>query len=191
MILRCAANEILTADLTANAGSLIDALQSFVVSQLRLTRYDTGEQALLNLYTRAAVQAVEEYIDKDVLERQNSIAWRSGILYLSRGRISSLAVTTGDSPPEAVDYDTSGSRIFGKMGLRLHPSTGVEYPLSVTFLSGFASIDLVPPALLSFILVFVGMLFENRELANTGTVSYEIKAMPLFLLDPFAGAVFA
>ena len=178
-------------------------LLSMVKAHLRIVRSNTGEDALLLQYIAAAIEAAEQYLGKDVIQRNIEIQWfGGGPLYLTRGRITDLQTVNGDSPAEDIfpTMRVAGSMTFKGGGLALMP-TGTSWQTAdannyrrVIFKSGFAAVADIPPAVISFILVATGMLYEVRELANVseGTArEYNVSALPTFLLEAFETKVMA
>lgn len=187
-------------------------LLPLVKAHLRIIRSNTGEEALILQYIAAAIDAAEQYLQKDIVQRAIEIHWFGiGTLYLTRGKVTGLAAVTGDSPAQDVysKLRVSGSMTFKGGGLVLMPTFMMLINLPwndywqtadtnnyrrVTFTSGFASIAEIPPAVISFILATVGMLYEVREFANVGergSREYTMSIMPTFLLDAYVTQVLA
>lgn len=160
-----------------------------------------ADDDLITEYIGAAIEAAENYLDKDILPRIYQVLWFAGNqLRIQCGRIRDLTVVTGTpSANDLPNLTIRGSYEFKGAGLVLMspwygfpPSPYYPIPDSfgklVTFTAGFDAADdpNMPVAVRSFIYAMVGMLYENREIAGVATDArkYTMEEIPHWLLDP-------
>lgn len=159
------------------------------------------EDPIVLRYINAGLRAAENYLHKDIFPRTVTFRWLGGgKLFVYAGEIRSLAIHTGTSPDEVDALDLIqeyGSRAFKGGGLFLVYNGGAYLPvleesdgdLFVSFETGFLSADAILDEIVLFVMEFVGMFYVNRELGGIGTITYQIDAMPAYLLDPLAHKV--
>jgi len=181
-----------------SGNTVLDDLYYMALQHLRVD--DGGspqlEEAEIRRCVAGAVEAAENYLQKDVVPREYVLDWHRGrSLQILSGNVSDLAVTVGGgSPPTSIlsQLDVRGSPYFRGGGLRLYGSEGYHNPpRRVTFVSGFSAGADIPGGVLSFTLAATGMLYEVREIANVGGQRYSVIEFPTYLLDPYKTEVIA
>jgi len=170
------------------------------------------EDELVLDYINAAIDAGENTLQKDIYPRVYELLWTGGpTLHINVGNVYNLAVTvpapTVDDPLAVADdlsnLTQRGSADFRGAGLVLYRTYGSVWYVdpatpeattlgkTVTFTSGFTSVDDLPGAIKSFIYAMVGMLYEPREIVNIGASKYVVDEIPVYLLEPLKTAVIA
>jgi uncharacterized phiE125 gp8 family phage protein len=148
----------------------------------------TADDALITGYLAAAVEYVENYVERQLMTATWALtldSWWRGPYRIPRPPLQTLVVTYADANNVTRTLD-AGSYVVSRSA-RL-PAT-VEpvlwappwpvlsftnpYPVTLTFVAGYASADLVPAALKQAILMLVAHWYENR--AAVGVVSSEVQ----------------
>jgi hypothetical protein len=175
------------------------------ITKLHLRVEQNVEDTLITDYINGAIDAAENYLQKDIYPRTYELLWTGGpVLRLDVGNLRDLAITVGDPAVDDMPNVTvRGDTDFRGAGLIVYRRWGglwyVDPTLpdaaalgkTVTFGSGFEDVADLPGAVKSFIYAMVGMLYENREIVNVGPRKYAVEEIPVFLLDALKTQVIA
>lgn len=145
-----------------------------VRSHLRLLPGDTSEDDLLTGYLGAAVQECEHKLCRAIMPQQwawvgPALAMRTELRMPPVTAIDSVAITGADGTTQTLDASAwrllRVSDYISCCQLLAEPpaTSGEPDAARILFTAGYASAAAVPSAIVSWLLLRVGSLYENRE----------------------------
>lgn len=170
---------------------------STVTAKAHLRVTDTSEDALIDIYTKAARQWVEEYTGHILSPRsfvERFDAWGSYLTLYRRPvtAITSIAYDSADDDQTAfTDFEWS----LGQYPLLVYPvssfpSLRTNGYITVTYTAGYATAAEVPDALIQAILLLLGHFYTTRAAVGTDSPE-EVPLAVRSLCAPFRIPVMA
>lgn len=153
---------------------------------------DDTQDAVIAVYLKAAVAALENYTHRDVFLHTRKYKASGGLFFnWRRGAYDAIVVKDATGADVTATAEVKHSKGAHGVGFQLDISAVGGAYSTVELVGGYSTYATMPSDFLAFVLQAAGMFYEVREVLNYTSMVQHADQLPMYLIDAWVIPSFA